>query len=247
MGSQKSTEIEKKTETALAKSEDRRGHEDLTEQEDFIIPRAQLVQKTSPIIEECPGEYVPGDIVNSLTREKLPAFFIPLSRKKYWIRFNPRQKNDPNFDPNYAPGDLIWKTDDPNDPRVISESKFGEKGEKPAAAKVLSFLAYFPGVDMPVVIPFSKTSLNAGRALNTLTQTVSGPMFSSKYKIGAKKVTKDDMSYMVLTVTKAEKPTEEEYKQAEEYFNLFATRKDLKVDEGPEDDAASEGDGDAPF
>jgi len=234
-------EMEKKNQSALATSQDRRGHEEGSEQEDFIIPFAKLLQPTSPEVSELP-DLRAGDLINSLTKEKLPKEFIPICKHTYWIRFNPRSTNEPGYDPNFGPGDMLWKSDSPDDPRVKAESKFGPNGEKPLATKFISFLACFPGVPMPVVIAFAKTSINAGRALNTLTSATPGAMFSSKFSLGVKKVQNDKGTFFVFTVVPAGKPSEEEYQIAERFYNQFASKKDLKVhEEEPEETGGEAG------
>lgn len=228
------SELENKKPSELT-AQDRRGHEERTTAEDMIIPRAALLQKTSPQLDQDPNLKA-GMIVNSLSGEMLPEEFIPVKRHVCWIRFNPRDKRDPNYDANFAEGALIWKSENPDDERVLTQSKFGPNGEKPAATKFINFLAYFPGHDLPVVIPFSKTSFNTGRVLNTLVSATPGAMFNGKYKLSAIRKENEKGVYFVFKVTKAGKPTEAEFAQAEEYYNRFAGVKDLKVHE--EDDTA---------
>ena len=81
----------------------------------------------------------------------MPQEFVPIFAFKNFIRFNPRSKDDPNFNPNFEPGSVIWKSSDPLDPKVQQETKFGANGEKPLALTFLNFFSYFPGVSMPTV------------------------------------------------------------------------------------------------
>ena len=184
----------------------RKGLEEPSQQEDFIIPRAKLLQALSPEVVEHPDKFKPGMIINSLTLEVLPETFIPVFKFTNWIRFNPRNAKDQNYDPAYGPGDIIWRSKDPLDPRVIAESKFGEDGSNPLATKFLNFFAMFPGVDMPVIISFSKTSFKAGKRLLTLAQfaTKDGQaidLFGRKYRLGVKQEVNDaKQMYFVLTV-----------------------------------------------
>jgi len=239
----KETQVATKQETALSKPEDRRGHEEPSRQEDFIIPRAALLQKTSPLLDQY-SELKPGMIVNSLTGEILPAEFIPITKRTYWVRFNPRDAKDPNYLPEFAPGAIVWKSDNPNDPKVLRDGEFGPNGEKPAATKFLSFLAHFSGHDMPVVIAFSKTSFNTGRALNTLTKTAPGPMFASKYTLSAIKKENDKGVFFVFKVNKAGQSSDEEFKTAEQFYKQFADVQDLKFHDEeettPEGESAEE-------
>ena len=125
-----------------------RGFEAGVDQEDLIIPRAKLIQALSPemsdknLRKQFP-DIQPGAIINSLTREPLGDEFVPIFMFKNYIRFNPRSKDDPNCDDNHEPGAIIWRSNDPLDPKVQAETKFGDNGEKPAATTFINFFCYF--------------------------------------------------------------------------------------------------------
>src|SRR3989338_5856015 len=108
-----------------------RGFEDGLDKEDLIIPRAKLIQALSPEMTEGLEGVKVGAIINSLTKEVLPQEFIPIFMFKNYIRFNPRSKDDPNFDSEFDPGAVVWESTDPLDPKVKVEAKFGPNGEKP--------------------------------------------------------------------------------------------------------------------
>lgn len=216
-----------------------RGFESGFDQDDLIIPRAKLIQKMSPEIDD--GlDVKPGEIINSLTKEKLPDVFIPIFAFKNFIRFNPRSETDPGYDPSFEPGAIIWKTNDPNDPRVLEETKFGPNGEKPIALSFINFFSYFPGVPMPVVVSFSKTSYKAGKQLLSLARFSGGDMFSRKYKIGSKMEEKDGAKYAVFTVAAAGEAGQEEFNSCERLWSDFSPKvKDIQVhdqvDDSPND------------
>ncbi|OQA55922.1 MAG: hypothetical protein BWY42_01257 [Candidatus Omnitrophica bacterium ADurb.Bin277] len=227
---EKKTEIAVKEETALAQSTGRgRGFEEPTAKEDLIIPRAKLFQGLPSEYDKYP-DAKPGQILNSITKELLPSEFIPIFKFTNWVRFNPRNKEDRGFDPNAAPGAVIWRTNDPHDPRVEAEGKFGPNGEPPLATKFLNFFSVFPGCPMPVVVSFSKTSFKAGKQLLSIAQFSGGDMFGKKYALGSKKESGDSGSYYVLTVTPSGIVDGDLFKQAERLFDEFAT-KPIKVDE----------------
>ena len=159
----------------------KRGLEEGVENEDVMIPRASLLQSLSPEIIEDTHKHLNlkvGQIINSLTKEVLPDTFIPIIRFVTWVRFNPRNKEDKNFDPTYDAGATIWRSNDPHDERVLREGKFGPNGEKPLATKFVNFLCYFPGVEMPIVISFSKTSFKAGKQLTIFDKCWRGDILS---------------------------------------------------------------------
>lgn len=230
-------------ETALAAGPRQRGFESGITQEDLIIPRAKLIQALSPEITEGLG-VKPGDIINSLTKEVLPDEFIPVFMFKNFIRFNPRSKADPNFDPAYEPGAVIWKSTDPADPKVVAETMFGQNGEKPIATTFLNFFSYFPGVPMPVIVSFSKTSYRAGRQLLSLAKFCGGDMFSRKYRLMSLMETNDIATYAVFKVVPVGSTNPEDYSLCERLWNDFSAKaKDIHVHEETTDDT---GDG-TPF
>jgi hypothetical protein len=192
--------------------ETRKGFEEPTAQEDLLIPRATLLQALSPeVVDKVkdPTTQIrlePGMIINSLTKEVLPEEFVPVFKFTNWIRFNPRNPKAANYDPAYGPGEVIWRSKDPTDPRVVEESRFGADGSVPLATKFLNFFSSFKGVKMPVIVSFSKTSFKAGKRLLSLAQfaTKDGralDMFGMRYKLTSKEETNDaSQKYFVLVI-----------------------------------------------
>ena len=227
-------DIAKKEETAIADPSKTlgRGHEEPIESKDLEIPRGKLIQSVSEeaIAENKDERIEVGLIVNSISKEVLPTEFIPIFKFSNWIRWNPRKKDDPNFDAAFDSGALIWTCNDPNDPRVIENKDFGPNGEAPVATKYLNFFSFFPGHSMPIIVSFKKTSFKAGQRLLTLSRFSGGDMFSRKYKLTSKIKEVDGTKFFVFDVTLAGKPTEEEFKMAESWYNNFKD-KAIKVHE----------------
>lgn len=207
-----------------------RGHEESSDMEDMEIPRAKLIQPTSgEVTEEDESQRrKPGIIINSITKEELGNIFIPIFKSTNFIRWNPRKKDDPNFDFAYEPGELIFSTSDRNDPRVLSGTKFGENGEAPRVTKYLNFLCFFTGQNYPLVLSFAKKSFKAGSRLNTMTKISGGDMFSSKYKISIKAEENAGTKYYVLDVSPSGKTSDEEYRICEIWWKEFRG-KNIKV------------------
>ncbi len=202
----------------------RAGFEIAPNQEDLIIPRAKLLQSKSPEVEEpqYKGKYKAGMVINSLTKDIVspPGIFIPIFWFPSWIKFNPRQKNDPAFDVAYEPGAIIWRTNDANDPRT-AEGEFGPNGEKPTALKSYNFFSYFPGQDMPVIVSFMKTSARAGKQLLSLAMFSKGGMFTRKYKLTSVLKETDGNKYFVLEVIAAGITEKKELEIAESWHKDF--------------------------
>ena len=230
-----SQEITKKQEQSLTvDTKNQRGFESGIEQDDLIIPRAKLIQALSPEMQEGLDGIKVGSIINSLTKEKLPNEFIPIFAFKNYIRFNPRSKDDPDFDVNFEPGSIIWKTTNPADPLVINQTKFGAKGEKPVATTFLNFFSYFPGVSMPIIVGFSKTSYKTGKQLLSLGKFCGGDMFSRKYKLTSQMETNDIGTYSVFKIAPIGEASKDEFSVAENLWKEFSAKaNDIQVhDEG---------------
>ena len=205
-----------------------RGFEEETQREDLIIPRAKLLQALSPEVVDGSGK--PGQIINSLTKEILPSVFIPVFKFTQWLRFNSRDQKATGYNPDFGPGDLIWRSADPHDPRVQAEGKFGEDGSKPLATKFLNFFSYFPGVTMPVIVSFSASSFKTGKQLLSLAQFTGGDMFSKGYALSAAKEQNDMGTFYVLKVDAKGPASPEDFKFAERLWQDFHA-KEIKVDE----------------
>lgn len=220
-----SQEIAKVQSGALMQAEGvQRGFEGGVDREDLIIPRAKLMQALSPELTEGLEGIKVGSVINSLTKEVLPQEFIPIFMFKNYIRFNPRSKDDPNFDSEFDPGAVIWKSTDPLDPKVKAEARFGPNGEKPVATTFINFFSYFPGVPMPIIVSFSKTSYKAGKNLLSLAKFCGGDMFSRKYKLVSQMETNDIATYAVLKVAPIGDTLAEEYTVCERLWNDFASK-----------------------
>jgi hypothetical protein len=218
-----------------------RGFEEGVQREDLLIPRAELVQPQSPAALEDPGKYHLGMIINSITRDVLPEEFIPVFKFSRWIRFNPRNKEDVNFDPAYDLGAEIWRSDDPEDPRVLEQAVFGPNGEKPLATKSLNFFAFFPGTKMPIIVRFVNTSYKAGKKLLSLATYAGGDMFARKYKLTSSITKNDKGTFAIFEVAPAGLADEESFKVAENWYNQFKTKtKNIEVHD-PDKEPGSEG------
>lgn len=197
---------------------------------DLIIPRAKLLQPLSPEVLESGGK--PGTIINSLLTNVLPPRVVPIFAFKSYIRFNARDKGAAGFDAAYEPGALIWRSTDPEDPRVQEETKFGEDGEKPLAMTCLNFFSLFPRVPMPIVLSFSKTSYKAGKQLLSLARFCGGDMWSRAYQIGSALQTNEKGTYYIFTVTTIGDSDEQERSQAEAWWRMFSEQAaEIKVHE----------------
>ncbi len=199
----------------------KQGLEEPSQQDDLEIPRAKLMQSNSPEVLDN-AALRPGVIINSVTQDSLPVDFLPIFKFTEWIRFNARGSDDHRFDASYRPGELIWRSRDPQDPRVISEAVFGPNGERPLATKFLNFFAYFPGQMMPVIISFSNTSFKAGKKLNSLCQFANGSaIFDRKYSLTTKLKENDKGKFFVYDVNPSGEADAADRKVAALFYEQF--------------------------
>lgn len=208
------TEVAKKETAGAVAVTGSRGFEDGVGREDLIIPRAKLLQALSPEVAEDPRKFTQGMIINSLTKEELPDVFVPVFVYFEWIKFNPRSSSEEGFDTNFEPGAIVWRTNDPNDPRVANDPGSWQY-------KIMNFFSIFPGVPMPVITSFSKSSYKAGKNLISLAKFGGGDMFSKKYRLTSKLEKNDKGQFYILRTDPAGLSSEDERKQAEGLWNEF--------------------------
>lgn len=182
-------------------------------QEDLIIPRVKLFQGNPTEAEQYPNAKG-GQILNSLTAETLGGLFVPVFQTFEWIKFNARNSKDPDFDPSYEPGAMIWRTTDPKDDRVAGDPDAWKH-------KTIKFLCYFEGQPMPLILTFAKTSYAAGKKLLSLAKFSGLSMFMRKYKLTSKKEEKEGNLYYVFLVEPAGIPTEQELVTVKSWYNEF--------------------------
>jgi len=206
----------KKDEVAVLGDEDK-GYGDNLSNDDLLLPRVDLLQALSPVVVS--GEKKPGQIINNITQEDLGSpSIIPIYLTKNWIRWKPRNEG----------GGIIWRSNDPTDPRVIEETKW-VNNEKPLATAYFNFLCLVEGEDVPIVLSFSMTSYQAGRKLFTLTKMTPGPIYSCKYKLSAVSKTNNFGTFFVFDVTKEGPASEEDQAKASDLKKMFAG-KELNFD-----------------
>ena len=206
-----------------------RGFDDDVDQGDFLIPRAKVVTFTSNETKD-PDETkrIPaGRFINSVSKLEIPKEFVPIMRYKNYVRFNPIDTRDPNFDKNFEPGKLIFSTRDRHDQRVVEGIVWGENGEKPVVQKVLNYLCYFKGENFPLILSFKSTSYKGAQRLNTLLESAGGDMFSNRYKLIITQESKAGNAYYVLNVEAAGKTGPEDLAICEDIYNRFGG-KDLE-------------------
>lgn len=224
-----------KTQIVAMFDKHRKGFEEQIQPGELTIPRVKLLQGLSPEVQQDPKNFYAGLLINSITKETLTEVFVPIRRMpNTWVRFNPRDSKAPGFVPEVKAGAVVWKSNDPKDPRVIEDTKFGPNGEAPVATAFLNFLIYVEGFTLPMLLSFGRTSYQPGKDFLTMAFGFGGDMFSRKYKLVSKQITNDKGTFNVLNVTPAGKCSEDEIAIGTTLFDAFGGT-ELKVHEDDEE------------
>jgi hypothetical protein len=169
--------------------------------EDVIIPRIKVIQALSP--ERTDGIAVEGDILNSLTQEKVNGKrFIPVKQYYTNIRWNSDRNAElrmlcRSFDGkvgNDENGALVCAVCKKNQ---FDNSKQG-KDAQPTCTAYLNFIGFFEGDAMPVVLSFAKTNYNEGKKLLSMAKSMRASSWNYAYALDSKKVSKDKNSWYIM-------------------------------------------------
>lgn len=211
--------VTKVTETAVEIIKAAEEYDSNIGNEDLILPRVELLQALSPTV--VTGDKSAGQIVNNITKEDLgeKITLVPVYLTKNWIRWRKREEG----------GGMMWRSNDPSDERVITESKWGADGSKPLATAYLNFLCLIEGGEMPIIVSFANTNYKTGRKWLTLTKMSSGRIWDSQYELSAHSQTNNKGTFYVFDVKRTGPSTAKQKQEAESFGNMFAG-KDLNFE-----------------
>lgn len=186
------------------------GFED-EESTDVIIPRVKVIQTLSPERKDKIAEE--GDIINSLTKEKLNGkVFIPVfkfNNNVWW-----RDRSEGGGIKCIARDGRIGTASDGSQLMCAScrrcefdNSKQGKEA-LPTCTKYINFFGFFEGERMPIILSFSKTCYNEGKKLYSLAKVTMQNMWNFGYKMTEKLMAKGGNEWYVPVMTAAG-PTDE--------------------------------------
>lgn len=194
---------------------------------DIMLPRILLLQGTSALVHE--GTAVSGEIINSLTGEKLgnkskPVELIPISFFKTWTIL---EKDSGKF-VNIVPftGVELPKEERLDDGRIV-------KNYKTFNFYVLLAEETKHGIPFPAQISFKSKSLPAGKSLNshfTLTKMNGKRPYDKSVYLGASLQENENGKFYVYTITPGKISIPEAVKMAKQWEPLV-TLGGLKVHE----------------
>jgi len=203
----------KETSTAVAEPNKKaRGFGD-EDPNDLLLPRIELLQALSPAVTQ--GKGTAGQLVNQISKSPLPTnIFVPIAMHRKFIKWVPRDEG----------GGIEYQTNDPKDPRVIEDTKWGPHGEKPSCTKYTNFLVLLEGQTLPIILSFAMTSYQAGRKLYTMCKMAGGDIWNKKYKLSSLQKQNNKGVFYTFEVDEAGDTDEGDRKNAEVLYESFSTR-----------------------
>lgn len=193
---------------------------------DVIIPRVKVCQTLSPEVRA--REANEGDIINSLTKEKLNGkVFIPVFKFNNNVWWKDRSEGggikcmarDGRMG-SMSDGTTIMCS---HCRRCEFDNTKQGKEALPTCTKYINFFGFFAGERMPIILSFSKTCYNEGKKLYSLAKVTMQNMWNFGYAMTEKKMAKGGNEWFVPVMTAAG-PTDE----ADRTFalNLFKMYRD---------------------
>jgi len=173
---------------------------------DMIIPRVKVIQTLSPERKDKIANE--GDIINSLTKDKLNGkVFIPVFKFNNNIWW--RDRSDGGGIRCIArDGKLGTMSDGTN--LVCASCKRCEfdntkqgKESLPTCTKYINFFGFFAGERMPVILSFAKTSYNEGKKLYSLAKVTMQNMWNYGYALNEKLQAKGGNEWFICVPTPA--------------------------------------------
>lgn len=173
---------------------------------DIIIPRVKVIQTLSPERKDKIANE--GDIINSLTKEKLNGkVFIPVFKFNNNIWW--RDRSDGGGIRCIARDGRLGTMSD-GTTLVCASCKRCEfdntkqgKESLPTCTKYINFFGFFAGERMPIILSFAKTSYNEGKKLYSLAKVTMQNMWNYGYALNEKLQAKGGNEWFICVPTPA--------------------------------------------
>lgn len=179
---------------------------------DVIIPRVKVIQTLSPERKDKIANE--GDIINSLTKERLNGkVFIPVFKFNNNIWWKERSEGGgikciarEGRTGTLSDGTIMMCAQCRRN--EFDNTKQGREA-LPTCTKYINFLGFFAGERAPIILSFSKTSFNEGRKLYSLAKVTMQNMWNYGYTLNEKLMAKGGNEWYV-PVMSAAGPTDDE-------------------------------------
>lgn len=226
------------------------GFED-EEASDVIIPRVKVIQTLSPERKDKIAEE--GDIINSLTKEKLNGkVFIPVFKFNNNVLWRDRSEGGGILCISRDGKVGIQSDDTTLMCAACRKCEFdnSKKGKEaiPTCTKYINFFGFFEGERMPIILSFSKTSFNEGKKLYSLAKVTMQNMWNYGYKLSEKLMAKGGNEWYVPVMTAAGPTSEEDREFAAMLYKSYRNNMqnmEYDLDTADYNDAAPKVDADA--
>lgn len=178
---------------------------------DVIIPRVKVVQTLSPERKDKIANE--GDIINSLTKERLNGkTFIPVFKFNNNVWWKDRAEGG-GIRCMARDGRVGAMSD--GSTKMCAQCRRCEfdntkqgKEAMPTCTKYINFFGFFAGERMPIILSFSKTCYNEGKKLYSLAKVTMQNMWNFGYRLDEKLMAKGGNEWYVPVMTAAG-PTDE--------------------------------------
>lgn len=222
----KDLQAQEETEKQLSTQvEEPMGFED-EDSSDFIIPRIKVVNALSPERKEKLADE--GDIINSLTKERLNGkVFIPVYKFTNVILWKDRSEGG-GIAAIARDGKTMVPTDGSAPYPVgrladFDNTKTG-KDAIPTHVRYMNFFGFFEGDRMPIILSFAKTNYAEGKRMFSLAKVTMQNMWNHGYRLDSKEMSKAGNDWFNISVAMAGPTSEEDRVYARQLFEMFRDR-----------------------
>jgi len=227
-------DLAKQEETKIVESqvEEILGFED-EDDGDLIVPRVKVINALSPERKDKLADE--GDIINSLTKDKLNGkVFIPVFKFNNNIWWKPRTEGG-GMQCISRDGKLGVRSDGTQ--LLCAQCRLNEfdntkegKDAQPKCTKYMNFFGFFEGERMPIILSFAKTNYAEGKKLYSLAKVTMQNMFNHGYRLESKEMAKAGNEWFnIVTIPNgATDAADREF--AVQLFHSFRNRDDLNFD-----------------
>ena len=191
---------------------------------DMIIPRIKVINALSP--ERKDKKANEGDIINSLTAEKLNGkVFIPVFKFNSNIEWKDRAEGG-GIHCHARDGKRGFKSDGTSmmcaqcRRNEFDNTKTGREAI-PKCTKYINFFGFMQGERMPIILSFSKTNYNEGRKLYSLARVSMQNMWNHGYTLDSKLMAKGGNEWYNIVVAAAGPTSDEDRAFGMELFKAF--------------------------
>lgn len=225
-------EMVKQNESMLAtQNEAPMGFED-EDEGDMIIPRVKIIQMLSPERKE--KQASEGDIINSLTKDKLNGkVFVPVFKFNSNILWKDRSEGG-GIACHARDGKTGYESDGTCKLcKVCRKNEFDNsksgKDAIPKCTKYINFFGFFAGERLPIILSFAKTNYNEGKKLYSLAKVTMQNMWNHGYTLSEKLVSKNGNEWYIIQTAAAGATSAEDRAYGAQIYKAFRAA-DLKFD-----------------